>query len=122
MKSDSRRAASVNQCDMSAVECPSQGHPTILDGLATSVYLLCLSTLSNAARKRVWHRRCTAGYLMNRRRFLRVIGATGAAAVTASCNRISSVVGTSSSPANLVRFPEKTDMIFLTDRPPQLET
>jgi sulfite dehydrogenase (cytochrome) subunit A len=59
---------------------------------------------------------------MKRREFLRVLGATGAAALAASCNQINSVVGTSSSPANLVRFPEKTEMILLTDRPPQLET
>src|SRR6266850_2461676 len=59
---------------------------------------------------------------MNRRGFLRLIGATGAAALTASCNRINSVAGTLSSPADLVRFPEKTEMILLTDRPPQLET
>src|SRR5713226_7623693 len=59
---------------------------------------------------------------MNRRGFLRLIGATGAAALTASCNRINSVAGTLSSPADLDRFPEKTEMILLTDRPPLLET
>src|SRR3979411_1212375 len=59
---------------------------------------------------------------MNRRGFLRLIGATGATALPASCNRINSVVGTSPSAASLVRFPEKTEMILLTDRPPQLET
>ena len=58
---------------------------------------------------------------MNRRGFLQLMGATGAAALTASCNRINSVVGTSS-PPDLVRFPEKTEMILLTDRPPQLGT
>src|SRR5258707_7557499 len=59
---------------------------------------------------------------MNRRGFLLLMGATGVTALTASCNRINSAVGTSPSPANLVRFPEKTAMILLTDRPPQLET
>src|SRR3981189_1870024 len=59
---------------------------------------------------------------MDRRGFLQLIGATGAAALTAPCNRMSSAVGTRSSPTNLVRFPEKTEMILLTDRPPQLET
>src|SRR5258708_37460420 len=59
---------------------------------------------------------------MNRREFLGIIGAASATALTASCNRINPLVGTPSSPANLVRFPEKTEMIFLTDRPPQLET
>src|SRR5713101_5487965 len=58
---------------------------------------------------------------MNRRGFLQLIGATGAAALSASCNRINSVVGTSSTP-DLARFPEKTELILLTDRPPQLET
>src|SRR2546421_2240317 len=61
-------------------------------------------------------------YLMNRRGFLQLIGATGAAALTSSCNRINSGVGTPSSPTHLIRFPEKTEMILLTDRPPQLET
>jgi sulfite dehydrogenase len=59
---------------------------------------------------------------MDRRGFLRLIGATGATALMASCNRINSAVETSPSPDNLVRFPEKTEMILLTDRPPQLET
>src|SRR3977135_1545671 len=59
---------------------------------------------------------------MNRRGFFELIGSTGDAALTASCNRFNSVSGALSSPANLVRFPEKTEMILLTDRPPQLET
>src|SRR5438094_4734892 len=59
---------------------------------------------------------------MNRRGFLQLMGGTGVAALAASCNRINSTVGTLSSPTNLVRFPEKTEMILLTDRPPQLET
>src|SRR5258708_3292803 len=58
---------------------------------------------------------------MNRRGFLQLIGATGAAALTASCNRINSVVGTLSSTRDLVRFPTKTEMILLPDRPPQVE-
>ena len=59
---------------------------------------------------------------MNRRGFLRLIGATGAAALTYSCNRFNSAAGTLSSPAPLARFPEKTEMMLLTDRAPQLET
>src|SRR6201993_3641304 len=59
---------------------------------------------------------------MNRRGFLQLISATAAAALTASRNRINSGAGSLSSPANLARFPEKTEMILLTDRPPQLET
>src|SRR3989440_11670779 len=61
-------------------------------------------------------------YLMNRRGFVQLIGATGAAALTSSCNRINSGVGTPSSPTHLIRFPEKTELILRTDRPPQLET
>src|SRR5438128_6472079 len=59
---------------------------------------------------------------MIRRRFLQLMGVTGVAALAASCNRINSTVGTLSSPTNLVRFPEKTELMLLTDRPPQLET
>src|ERR1700686_3610264 len=59
---------------------------------------------------------------MNRRGFLQIIGATGVAALTASCSRFDSVAGTAPGSFNLIRFPEKTEMIFLTDRPPQLET
>src|SRR3979490_2709783 len=59
---------------------------------------------------------------MNRRGFLQLIGATGAAALASRCNPITSISGTPSSTRDLVRFPEKTEMILLTDRPPQLET
>lgn len=59
---------------------------------------------------------------MKRRGFLQLTGATGAAALTASCNRINSVAGTLSSSPDLIRFPEKTELILLTDRPPLLET
>jgi sulfite dehydrogenase len=59
---------------------------------------------------------------MNRRGFLQLMGATGAAALAASCNRMNPGVGVSSNSVNLARFPEKTEMILLTDRPPQLET
>lgn len=59
---------------------------------------------------------------MNRRQFLRLMGASGLVAWAASCNRARSVVGSASSPELLARFPEKTEMILLTDRPPQLET
>ena len=51
-----------------------------------------------------------------------MIGATSVAALTASCNRAGSLVGNLSSPLPLIRFPEKAEMILLTDRPPQLET
>src|SRR6202035_814931 len=71
---------------------------------------------------RTYEYRGDESYFMKRRRFLQLIGAAGAAELTSSCSRISSVVGTLSSPPKLVRFPEKTEMILLTDRPPQLET
>ena len=58
---------------------------------------------------------------MNRRRFFQVAGAAGAA-LMASRHRMTSVLAASSSTRELVRFPEKTEMILLTDRPPQLET
>jgi len=59
---------------------------------------------------------------MNRRGFLQLIGAASAAALAASCNRINSFAGTLSNPSNLARFPEKIELILLTDRAPQLET
>jgi len=58
---------------------------------------------------------------MNRRRFFQLTGAAGAA-LMASPVRMTSVLEASSSMRDLVRFPEKTEMILLTDRPPQLET
>jgi len=60
--------------------------------------------------------------LMNRRGFLQLISASSVVALTAACNRNSSVIGALSRPPDLARFPEKTEMILLTDRPPQLET
>ena len=61
-------------------------------------------------------------WFMNRRGFLQLMGATGAVALTGSCNRTSLVMGTLPGPTDFARFPEKTEMILLTDRPPQLET
>jgi sulfite dehydrogenase len=58
---------------------------------------------------------------MNRRKFFQVAGAAGAA-LMASPGRMISMPGDSSSTRDLIRFPEKTEMILLTDRPPQLET
>ena len=59
---------------------------------------------------------------MNRRGFLQLLGATSLAGLASSCTRDNSAVGSLSSPTDLVRFPEKAEMILLTDRPPQLET
>lgn len=79
---------------------------------------------------------------MGRRSFLRLTGAAGAGAMLAACDaRQSSAASGSAAPVAvsaqrveaenmspglpepiMARFPEKTDMILLTDRPPQLET
>jgi sulfite dehydrogenase (cytochrome) subunit A len=58
---------------------------------------------------------------MNRRRFFQIAGAASAA-LMASTHRTSSVFAASSGTRELARFPEKTELILLTDRPPQLET
>src|SRR3974390_2322802 len=56
---------------------------------------------------------------MSRRRFMRLLGVAGAGALITPLK-------TEGSPRisrdKLVRFPEKTDLILRTDRPPQLET
>src|SRR5207245_9028730 len=49
-------------------------------------------------------------------------GASGAAALIALCHRINAAVEALATPPRLARFPEKTEMILLTDRAPQLET
>lgn len=74
---------------------------------------------------------------LDRRAFLRLAGAVGGGAVLSACKKESSGPqgpagsGASQSAATeqaseggseLARFPEKTDLILLTDRPPQLET
>jgi sulfite dehydrogenase len=58
---------------------------------------------------------------MNRRRFLELVGTAGVGLVTLS-DRMALALESSSDNASLVRFPEKTELILLTDRPPQLET
>jgi sulfite dehydrogenase len=47
---------------------------------------------------------------------------TSGAALMVSCDRVASAARPPSSTPDLARFPEKTEMILLTDRPPQLET
>jgi sulfite dehydrogenase (cytochrome) subunit A len=64
--------------------------------------------------------------MTDRRDFLKVAAATGAAALVPATARAADVV-TDPAPVlpakpELARFPEKTDLILLTDRPPQLET
>jgi sulfite dehydrogenase len=58
---------------------------------------------------------------MIRRRFLQLAGTAGAALMTGS-DRMASVLAASSDKVELARFPEKAELILLTDRPPQLET
>ncbi|HTB92253.1 MAG TPA: molybdopterin-dependent oxidoreductase [Candidatus Sulfotelmatobacter sp.] len=58
---------------------------------------------------------------MNRRKFLELAGTTGAALITGS-GRMGPLLASSSGNEELARFPEKTELILLTDRPPQLET
>ena len=60
---------------------------------------------------------------IDRRDFLRWSAALGAGAMLPWTRQIVQAANVVSAPApRLVRFPEKTDMILLTDRPPQLET
>lgn len=76
---------------------------------------------------------------IDRRGFLRAGGAVGLGALLAACDRKPSSSSPAPTPANqpaipqtspsasaagpeMMRFPEKTDLILLTDRPPQLET
>ncbi len=60
----------------------------------------------------------------NRRRFLRALGS--GAALTGAELFLPRALGVESDPIlagrPLVRYPEKTDLILLTSRPPQLET
>ncbi len=61
------------------------------------------------------------GRTANRRDFLRMLGLAGAGTVMApqiTAAVLETIVGAD----QLVRFPEKTDLILRTDRPPQLET
>jgi DMSO/TMAO reductase YedYZ molybdopterin-dependent catalytic subunit len=61
------------------------------------------------------------GTTLNRREFMRVLGVAGGGTVMAPL-----IATADSNPKRtldqLVRFPEKTDLILRTDRPPQLET
>lgn len=58
----------------------------------------------------------------DRRSFIRLSGMFSAGALITACRKGSTVVEAPEPQLPLVRFPEKTEMILLTDRPPQLET
>jgi len=58
---------------------------------------------------------------MNRRRFLELAGTASAGLMTFP-DRMAAAFSTPSNTFALARFPEKTELILLTDRPPQLET
>src|SRR5690348_13247805 len=58
---------------------------------------------------------------VNRRSFLRLLGIAGGGTVLVSSLK-GGVLGRNQSAEQLARFPEKTDLILRTDRPPQLET
>jgi sulfite dehydrogenase (cytochrome) subunit A len=70
----------------------------------------------------------TRTFPLNRRTFLQIAAAAGAGALLPGCKKeaipVSSTVSAPSSSANttMAQFPEKTNLILLTDRPPQLET
>ena len=67
---------------------------------------------------------------LDRRAFLQLAGSAGAATLLSACERASTPApqaGAGASvattePVEMVKFPEKTDLILLTERPPQLET
>ncbi len=58
---------------------------------------------------------------VNRREFIRIVGIVGAGSVMLP-KSTAAIPETSSGAEQLVQFPEKTDLILRTDRPPQLET
>ena len=68
--------------------------------------------------------------LLNRRNFTRILASLGGYAAASRFlggrdvfpNLVPDVWAESASAPELVRFPQKTDLILLTDRPPQLET
>jgi sulfite dehydrogenase len=57
---------------------------------------------------------------MTRRMFMRLLGASGAAALATPW--LSRAADAGAMQQQLVRYPGKTDLILMTDRPPQLET
>jgi DMSO/TMAO reductase YedYZ molybdopterin-dependent catalytic subunit len=67
---------------------------------------------------------------LDRRAFLQLAGSAGAATLLSACERAGTPAPQSGSgasvaanqPVTMATFPEKTELILLTDRPPQLET
>src|SRR5690348_13337927 len=58
----------------------------------------------------------------DRREFLRISGAIGAGSLLAKTALGKGQINAPATQGIMGRFPEKTEMILLTDRPPQLET
>src|SRR5260370_7224037 len=79
-----------------------------------------ISEIFEGSKTREYRRK--GSYFMNRRGFLHLIVATPAAARTAPSNRINFFLGTLSSPAQPLRFPEKTARLFSPHRPPPTQT
>jgi DMSO/TMAO reductase YedYZ molybdopterin-dependent catalytic subunit len=59
---------------------------------------------------------------INRRAFMKLAAAAGLATAAPWDRLTAAAFGASGPPVRMARFPEKTDLILLTDRPPQLET
>ncbi len=57
---------------------------------------------------------------LNRRMFIQLLGAAGAGTLVSPS--LAHAANFSPADQQLVRFPQKTDLILMTDRPPQLET
>ena len=65
--------------------------------------------------------RSILGHSLKRRDFVRVLGVASAGAIVRPFFAAATPNATASE-EQLVRFPEKTELILRTDRPPQLET
>jgi sulfite dehydrogenase len=66
----------------------------------------------------------SANHFVSRRRFLQLVSAATLSGALSSCNSQDQKQGWITLPPGqtVARFPEKTELILLTDRPPQLET
>ena len=65
---------------------------------------------------------CSVNDAVSRRRFLQLASAAALAGVTSACHSETASILSVPPGQTVARFPEKTELILLTDRPPQLET